>query len=216
MSFERFFAGVTGPLQRLSPRDRRAIGIGLLILLPALLWVAVIRPYASLLTGMSDRMAAERGLLEREQAVLNQAAAFPLRIEAAATALAAWDERLVRSPNLALAEAEVSATLEAAAHESDVLLEDVRALAIPRGATPPEGLTPLRMSVQGESDFQGVLEFLNQLEENPLFFRIVGLSLDQSSVGSDDDGTGQGEPVAVTFTLIVEAFAPASLDALDV
>jgi hypothetical protein len=72
------------------------------------------------------------------------------------------------------------------------------------------------MSVRGESDFQGVLEFLDALEEDPLLFRIVGLSLDRAAAGASAAPSRPGasaatavQPVVVGFVLILEVFAPA-------
>ncbi len=57
-------------LNGLTPRDRRAILVGLGILLPAVAYVLGVRPYRAALEGVRDRVAAERELLTRELALL--------------------------------------------------------------------------------------------------------------------------------------------------
>jgi hypothetical protein len=64
--------------------------------------------------------------------------------------------------------------------------------------------------VRGESDFEGVLRFLNGMEQHPLLLRVAGLSVDPvpPSQGGGRGG-GQGpQRGAMTFVAIVEAFIP--------
>lgn len=198
-------------IRALSERDRRALLLGLAILAPAILWLAVLRPYRAALTDLQDRLVSERGLLEREKAVLAEAGTFPTRLQQARTAINQWDARFVRSPNPALAEAEVTSVLEEVARDNRVLLQEARSMVIPPGTTAPAGLQPMRLSVTGESDFEGVLRFLNGMEQHPLLLRVVGLSVEpaQQSGGAPGRGGGQGtQPGAMSFVVIVEAYVP--------
>ncbi len=194
----------------LPERDRRALLLGALLLVPALLWVGVVRPYAGAVEEIRDRVVSERALLERERAVLREGPGLPLRLESATRELARWEAGLVRSPNLALAEAEVTGLLEELARESRVLLQEVRATPAPPGAPPAAGLRPIRLTARGESDFEGVLRLLHGMERDPLLLRVVGLSVDRPSGGQQGSGGGQEgtQPGAVSFVVIVEAFAP--------
>ena len=198
-------------LRALSDRDRRALLIGTMLLAPALLWIAVVRPYRNALTDYQDRLVSERGLLDREKAVLEEAGTYPAQLQAARIALEQWDARFVRSANPALAEAEVTEVLEEVARENRVLLQEVRSMPLPPGTTAPEGLLPMRLSVRGESDFEGVLRFLHGMEQHPLLLRVVGLSVEpapQTGGGGGRGGGPQTQPGAMTFVVIVEAFVP--------
>jgi hypothetical protein len=198
-------------LRALSARDRRALLLGALVLGPALAWLGVVRPYRSTLQSLQDRLASQSALLEREKAVLAEAATFPPRLEAARTALSHWDARFVRSANPALAEAETTAVLEEVARDNRVLLQEVRTLPLPPGTSAPEGLHPIRLSVRGESDFEGVLRFLHGLEQHPLLLRVAGLSVDPVPPATGGGGRGGGPATqsgAMTFVVIVEAFIP--------
>jgi hypothetical protein len=178
----------------MSTKDRRALTIGAMILIPALAWKFVVIGYMEQIESLQDQLASEQALLQREKEVLRQAPTMPAEIEAARRSLAQWDERFVRSPNPALAEAEVTSVLEDVAKSSRVLLQEVRTLALPRGEATPEGLLPIRLSVEGESDFEGVLRFLQGMEQNPVLLRIVGLSVDPVQIGSAANNAAAAAP----------------------
>ena len=208
----------------LPARDRRALTLGAAVLVPMLLWVGVVRPYRNVLAEFDDRLAAEQALLERERGVMGEVPTLPLRLEEARTELERWNGRFVQSANPALAEAEVTSMLESVARESRVLLQEVGALTLPPEVTAPKGLVPFRLSVRGESDFEGVLRFLHGVEQNPVLLRIVGLSIEPVPVvfgggggggrgGNQGRGGGGGgpppvQPGAMTFVVIVEAYVP--------
>lgn len=192
----------------LPARDRRALVIGTLLLGPMLLWAGVVRPYRATLADLQDRLAAERSLLEREKAALREAPELPARLADARVALERWEAGLVRSQNPALAEAEVTALLEGIARDSRVLLQEARRVQVPIDTPVPEGLEPFRLSVRGESDFQGVLDFVHGMEREALLLRIVGLAVEPvrpSSGGRDEDDV---QPGTMSFVVVVEAFGP--------
>jgi len=201
---------LTDLLRGLSSRDRRALLVGVALLAPALLWVAVVRPYVGALRDLQDRVASERALLEREKAVLAEAPTLPARLEVARLALSQWESRLVQSANPALAEAEVTALLEEVARQSLVLLQEARSIAAPPGTVAPDGLVPLRLSVRGESDFEGVLRFLSGMEQDGLLLRVVGLSVTPVAAtgGGGRGGGAQVQAGTVSFVAIVESFLP--------
>lgn len=204
-------AGLQGWYRGLGDRDRRALGLGGIVLIPVVLWLGAVRPYLSSLEDLRDRTESERSLLEREKQVLSDSASYASRLSAATKALNHWEGRLIRSPNLALAEAQVSALLEGIGRESRVLLQEVRATPTPRGApAPPAGLQAIRMSVSGEGDFAGVLSFLRGVESEKLFLRVIGVSVDRAGGrGGGTDARGAGGPAALSFMVVIEAYAPA-------
>jgi hypothetical protein len=220
MSPRDLVGGLGASFRSLSSRDRRAVLLGFAVLVPALLWVGVVRPYLGALEDLSERAVSERALLEREAELLRDAPGFPDRLRAARAAVDRWDARLVRSSNLALAEAEVTALLEEVARERRVLLQEVRAAGGASVDDAPAGLRPIRLSVRGESDFEGILGFVHGMEEDPLLLRIVGFSMEALPAGAAPAGGGGGGQGAgaggaggsrsgvMSFMVIVEAFAP--------
>lgn len=187
-------------LQGLQDRDRRAILIGLMILVPALLYVAAVRPYMGALSDLSERTEMERALLQREEALLADADA--LLSGAARSRAEQADLRLVHAPNAPLAEAEVTGMLETLAALNRVLLQEMSSIE-QRSADAEEttALQPLRLAVRGESDLEGVLTFLQAVEMNPLLLRVMELSIEPAR---DEDASG-----VVQFSMIIEAFTQA-------
>lgn len=178
----------------MSTKDRRALTMGALILVPALVWKLVVLGYMEQIRDLQDQLASEQALLQREKEILQQAPTMPAEIESARRSLSQWDERFVRSANPALAEAEVTSVLEDVAKSSRVLLQEVRTVALPRGEATPEGLLPIRLSVKGESDFEGVLRFLQGMEQNPVLLRIVGLTVDPVQIGTAANNPAAAAP----------------------
>jgi hypothetical protein len=209
-------------LDRLSARDRRALQLGLLVLAPALLWMAVIKPYRAALEDLRTRTAVERGLLAREQALLALAPSLPDSLVSAAAEANRADLKLVRAANMPLAEAELTKYLEGVAEHSRVLLEEMRGVAAEDSLLPAG--RPLRLAVNGESDLQGVLTFLHRIEQGPLLVRVLELSLERVPEQQQQQRTGEGRGSqrgrrggappgprnvgAIQFNVVIEAYAP--------
>jgi hypothetical protein len=190
------FRGVRERVRGLSPRDRRALVLGLLVLGPALAWIGVVRPWQRAVAATAENTAAEEALLQRERTLLREAPTLPDRLGAARAALARKEARLVRSANPALAEAEVVGVVEELARESRALFQEARSVALAVGEEPPPGLVPIRLNIRVESDFEGILDFLHALESDPLLIRVVGLSMQA------------GESGVMNFMAVIEAYAP--------
>ena len=198
-------------LEGLAPRDRRAILLGLAVLLPVGLYTLGVRPYRNALEDIQDRTAAERELLARELDLLSEGSALPDRIEEARAQVAQYQGHLLQGGSEVLAEAELSDFLETSAFRNRVLLEEIRSGELGRGEEPPPGLSVLRLHLRGESDLEGVLTFLNEIERSTLLLRIRGLALEPEVRRPDsEDQEDNRQPVptgVVEFQLIVDGFA---------
>jgi hypothetical protein len=206
--------------RNLEPRDRRALFLGLAVMVPALSYAFVVRPYRAALVDVESRVEAERDLLSRELALLASAPGLPAAIDQAREAAQEVESRLLQAPSLVLAETELTDFLEDAAARNRVLLEEIRGGEMDRGEAPPPGLEVVRVHLRGESDLQGVLDFLNAIEESRLILRIRGLALDpveaRSGGGAGETGTRQSLPTGVlTFQLIVDGFTTPLPDSGD-
>lgn len=209
----REFTGRFG-LDRLSPRDRRAVRLGLLVAVPIVLWAGVVRPYRQAWSGARDRLEAERALLAREQSLLTGAASLPDALREAGVQAENARRRMVEAASPAVAEGELTAELERLAAQSRVLLQEMRSIEPPRASAPPAGLVPIRLAMRGESDLNGFATFLRRVEENSLLLRIVEVSIQpvlERPVGGQR-GRGQ-EPAApavptgvIEFAVMVEAY----------
>jgi hypothetical protein len=208
-------------LDRLSARDRRAVRLGLMVLVPAVLWVAIVRPYRTSLAELHDRIAAERALLAREEALVADREALPPALAAAEDETMRTELRLVRAQNAPLAEAELTTFLQDVAGLSRVLLQELRGVEPEPAAASSEsnGLVPIRLAVRGESDLEGVMTFLHRVETSPLLLRVVELSIEpvleqprRARRRSDDDPPP--EPLqtgVVAFAIVLQAYAPTDL-----
>lgn len=196
-------------LRTISGRDRRAVLIGLAVLLPALLWIAAVRPMRASLAALNERIDAERALLEREEALIAAAPVLPGLADDARKRSERATQRLVRAANMPLAEAEVTGFLQNVALLSRVLLQEVRSVDPPRGEEDVTGsIRPLRLALRGESDLEGVLTFLQRIETSPLLLRIAELSI-EPSIQRGEDARADG---AVQLTIVVHAFVPADIE----
>jgi hypothetical protein len=192
----------------LSPRDRRAIVIGAVILIPALTWSLLVQPYRATLEDLQDRLAAEQALWEREQAVVREASSLSDRIETTRLEITRLEMRLVRADNPALAETEITARLERLARTSRVLLKEVRSIPASPRLSAPAGVAPLFLSVSGESDFQGVLDFFRGVEQDHLLLGIDEISVGPAPAagGAGGDDSNRVQSGVMRFSAVVVAF----------
>ena len=196
----------------LNSRDRRAILLGLAILLPAAGYVLGWKPYKAALEDVRDRVAAEQELLARELEVMESSASLPEEIRQARAEAEVYEDRLVQAESGVLAEAELTDFLEASAFRSRVLLEEIRGGELSRGEEPPPGLSVVRLHLRGESDLEGVLTFLDEIEKSRLLVRVRGLALEPEVArleSEDEEGNNQAPaPTGVVeFQLILDGFA---------
>jgi hypothetical protein len=199
-------------LSGLSRRDRRAVLFGAAVLVPAALYVLGVKPYLGALDEVRTRTAAEQDLLTREMELMGRASALPGQIQEAQASAAIFEERIVRAASGELAEGEITEFLETSAVRSRVLLEEIRGGEFGRGEEPPPGLAVIRLHLRGESDLEGILTFLDELENSPLLLRVRGLALEPEMARPESDneeGTrGPAVPTGVVgLQLIVDGFA---------
>jgi hypothetical protein len=201
----------------LSARDKRALRFGLAILTPALFWILVAKPYIGALGAARDHLSTERALFSREEQLLASAGTLPYAIADAEAAAQRANGRLVTAANAPLAEARLTEWLEQIAGLSRVLLLQMSAES-PRPEELESGeLEPIRLAVNGESDFEGVMTFLLRVEESPLLLRVRELLIEpvierpRTIRRRGEVETEPGGPRTtgvVRFTLVVEAYAP--------
>ena len=196
----------------MAPRDRRALLLGMAIMIPALLWVFGVRPYRAALSEARERVTAERELLSRELDLLYSSTELAGAVQEAEDDALLVESRMLQASSLVLAEAELTDFLELVAFESRVLLEEIQGAELNRGEEPPPGMAVVRLRLSGESDLEGVLGFLDEIEKSQLLLRVRGLALEPEVTrpSSDERGGGSQEAVptgVVQFQLIIDGFA---------
>jgi hypothetical protein len=157
-------------------------------------------------------VVAEQELLSRELALLESAESLAEEISRAREEAQGQEGRLVQATEGVMAEGELTGFLQGAAFRSRVLLEEIRGGELGRGEEPPPGLSVVRLHLRGESDLEGVLTFLDELEKSQLLIRIRGLALEPEVARpeSDEEEGGNRDPIptgVVEFQLIVDGFA---------
>ncbi len=205
----------------LSARDRRAVAIGLLMIVPAVSYVTIVKPYRAALLETRERSAAERALLERELALLAAKDKLPQTLVSTRKSVQRAEGRLVKAANTTSAETQVTDMLEQIAALSRVLLSEVRSVPPSREQVGPQGMLSFRIAVRGESDLEGVVTYLHRIEQNPLMLRITELSLENvpprrtESRGRNTRPGPRPQLGIMQFTVMVEAFAPAIISSAE-
>lgn len=191
---------------RLEPADRRALGLGALVLVPALLFARVVLPIVGGVTEARAAVVDERRLLARELALLGQAERYPDALSDADARLRKGAERLFAGPDDYAAAAALASYVGDAARRSRVVVEQVEAR---DGSTPGDGLVTLTVELRARGDLQGVLELLRRLERGPRLVRVEELSVQRLGAapvaGEGDDGSARD----LVFVATVRGYAAA-------
>lgn len=189
----------------MAPKDRRAIILGAVLVLPALFFIYGVRPYRTSLTEARDELEAAQLALSREKAAVAVTDTNPAGIRTADSALTMIAPRLFEGRDDAIASAQMAAYLGTVARRSRVLMQDANTRP---STTSPEGIRTLRVEVRAESDVQGVTTFLHNLEAGSKLVRVDRLEI--SRVPGLEDKNGY-ETLSIAATISGFAFnaAPA-------
>jgi hypothetical protein len=180
---------------RLGARDRRAVILGVLTLLPALGFALVVQPYRRARAELRDRVAEQRGLLARELALVVAAHRLPGELKDAARALANLRPRFLPGRDPLSATAGLVSAVGDEARRHNVLLESIESRAAESAGA---GLVAVRVEVRGRSDLEGVLGWIRSLETGARLLRIDGLTVGRTDAGAEVDSLD-------TETLLVAA-----------
>lgn len=199
-------------------RDKRAVLLGLAILVPALAFIWGVKPLRLALAETNDRIATERAALAREQAAVAEVTRDPARKAFADSALIAAKSRVFTGANDVAAGASLVSYLGDVAKRTHVWLASATTrpnaptglagavgtvsaagAAAVRVATPlPEGVRALRVELRAETDFEGILDFLDALERGERLVTIERLDIAKTLRAGDEDR----ETLSVTATVV--------------
>jgi hypothetical protein len=178
----------------LSAKDRRAVILGAIVLLPGLLYVFGVKPYRAALEDARDQLAAERSTLSRERAALASARRNPQLQHVADSAMRAMGPRLFEGRDDVMASAELASYLSDVARQTRLYLQDAATRPASEAVT---GLRSLRVELRGESDIRGVLRFLLALERGNKLLRVDRLDVSRAARSDQEDM----ETLAITATV---------------
>lgn len=168
----------------MSPRDRRAVVIGTLVLLPGILYIWAVRPYQAALSDARDQLETERATLARERAAVATAVQHPQLQHVADSVMRTMRPRLFEGKDDVMASSELASYVGDIANNARVWLQDAGTRpAVPSG----DGVRTLRVELRAESDILGTLMFLQGLERGEKLVRIDRLDISRSARGDDKD-----------------------------
>ena len=178
----------------MTPRERRTVIFGALILLPALGYIWVVRPYRAALSDTREQLLTERETLARERAAIATARQNPELQHIADSAMRSMRPRLFEGKDDVMASAELAAYVGDVAQGARVWLQDAGTRpAVPAG----DGVRTLRVEIRAESDLLGTLMFLQGLERGDKLVRIDRLDIARSVRGDEKDA----ETLSITATI---------------
>jgi hypothetical protein len=184
----------------MSPKDRRAIILGAVVVLPALIFIWGVRPYRAAMTQTRDELETARLALSREKAVAAEPRAAPGGQQMTDSALITVKPRLFEGRDDAIASAQLAAYLGTVARRSRVLMQDANTRP---STSSDEGIRTLRVEVRAESDIQGVTTFLHNLESGQKLVRVDRLEISRVPGLEDKNGF---ETLSVAATIAGFAF----------
>lgn len=163
---------------RLRPRDRRALLLGAALLLPILLFGLVGRPYLHALSTTRAELQTQRELLARERTLLEEARAYPARMDDAEAGLRLEVPRLFGGTDELTMTAALAEVVAEEARRSRVLVQGIES----REAAPvDEGVLALQVELRALGDLEGVLTFLHALEQGEKLIRVERLAIERAA-----------------------------------
>lgn len=190
----------------MSSKDRRAIVLGALLVLPALFFIWGVRPYRAALEQTRDELEIARLALSREKAAVTTTRANPDAQRSADSALMMSAPRLFEGRDDAIASAQLAAYLGSVARRSRVLMQDANTRP---SVTSPEGIRTLRVEVRAESDIQGITTFLHNLESGSKLVRVDRLEISRVP-GLEEKNGFETLSIAATVSGFALAATPSS------
>jgi hypothetical protein len=169
----------------MNARDRRALAGGTLAVALAAGYAGLVRPVVHHLDEVRARGEAQRGLLARELALLEDARGYRERmdrLEAEVPEGARW---------LFTGRDEVGATAALAAHLTEaarIARMHVDQVEHRPGEIGADGLVELRVEFRAAGDLEGLLTFLHRVQGGPEIVRLETLSVEaRDRRGADED-----------------------------
>jgi len=182
----------------MSQRDRRAVVLGVGVLVPALLFVWGVRPYLAAVDEARQEVAAQRDALAREEGAVASARDNPRLREVADSAMRVLKPRLFDARDDVMASALLASYVGDVAQRSRVWLQDANTRPSAAGK---DGVRALQVEIRGQSDLRGTLRFLEALQRGPKLVRVDKLDVTRAP------GSGDDPMETLTITATVSGFA---------
>jgi hypothetical protein len=185
-------------LSGMNERDRRAVTIGMWVVVPVLLFTLIGKPYWRAYTDMRDRAEQQRDMLARERRAIADTKDSPLLAQTTKQQLVRESARLFDGFDNLTATGELAEYVAEVAQESNVLLLQTETREI---APITSSLHALQLEVQAEGDIKGILQFLQKLETGPRLTRVTRLVLERKRT-ADASKTSKMEPLSLSASVV--------------
>ena len=164
----------------LSSRDARALKFGLVAVVPLAVFRFAVKPYATALSGAGENLRIERELLARELRVIDEHVRYDTLQSKADIARAGAEERLFVGVDEVAAAAALTRHVREQATGAALLVQKIET----RSAEAlGDQLFSIDLIFRGESDLEGVLSFLRQLEIGEKLVTIPSLRVEPVATG---------------------------------
>ena len=182
---------------QLRERERKVVFWGALLVFPALLYLYGVKPFRETLADKRDQLAFEQAALVREEGAIAAAKRNPALQTVADSLMKQTVSRLFSGADDVMTSAELGSYLGEVAGENHVLLTTATTGAV---AKLQSNVRTLSEDIRGESDLQGLLEFLQALERGPKLVRVSRLDISRPTRDADDIET-------ILFAATISAYA---------
>ena len=181
----------------LKERERKVLLWGAIIAIPILLFTYGAKPLWASLTDKQEQLELERTTLVRERAAIAAAKRNPELQHVADSLMQITSQRLFSGADDVMASAELGSYIGDIAAKNHFLMTSATTGAVPKTRSTVRTLSE---DIRGESDLQGILEFLQALEHGPKLVRISRVDMSRPTRDADDIET-------VLFAATITAYA---------
>ena len=183
-------------IAQLTRRDRRALTLGALLAVPAVLVQLAVKPYLHSMADLRGRVAREQDLLRREQTLLAELKSYPARLRRSEAVLLREAPRLFAGPDLVAASAALSSYVSGKAAASRVFVQRSET------GTPSaeDGVARLAVDLHAVGDLEGILSFLQALESGPKLVTVSRLIIGKAERLNPGEA-GDEEVLSVTASV---------------
>ncbi len=180
-------------------RNRRAMRLGIVVIVGILTTSKGLPVYRSLLAESDAEMLTQRARLEQAQALIGQAAADSVQSVATTRELSLRESGLFQAASLASASANLSNLVADAAADAGVSAGPMQ---VSPDTSATRAITRISVSGNVKGDIRRIAEFLNALAESPKLVRVRELT-----ISAPDFQASGGVPTQLDVFLVIDALA---------
>jgi hypothetical protein len=169
----------------MSAKDRRALILGLVVLLPSLFYVFGVRRYMAAVKDTHQLVTDERKRLSQELAAIAAAKEQPQLQHIADSSWKAMSPRIFSGRDNVAAGTDLMTLVGEVALQQNV---NVRTAILQSTTVDVNGVRTLAVEIQGETDLQGLLGFLEAIERSDKLMRVDRLRVTRPIAKPDADG----------------------------